>query len=558
MPDAPKDEDNGSEFSLPSEAMSPQSLLDTILTSVVQTVGGRAGIVRVWDQRHRRPSATSSYGLSDELVREIEPLIDRGLPEFETTIFASESGARSVPGEKPSGPWGLEALGRSAQATLGPVHMVSLPLRRGKELVGMLCLFHPEATPELLADHPGVTEIIVNQMDVVIQNARLLERIWQEKRWLEAVIRNSADGILILDRECRVLGFNQAMTRLTGYRVGEALGKTCHEVMPLINQKGDDYCALVCPLMHAGTSERPPVTEAILTDRNGHAVPVELTYAVIKEEDGAPLGGVISARDIRARKEAEELQSTFLSVISHELQTPIAIIKGYADLLSEPDQSLPPETMRQKMATIGAEADRLSKMVENLLYASRIQAGGLKLNREPVALALLAQHVVQRLGSLSPIHAVRVLMPDDLPPVLADYQRLEEVLVNLVENAIKYSPKGGQVEISARTTSDEVIVSVTDEGIGVAEQDRDRLFERFSRLDSRLVRQMKGTGLGLFICKSIVEAHGGRIWAEQALGSGSRFSFSLPREQRAQLPALWGARGVGPWNGPPEPRPDKT
>lgn len=558
MREPPRREDTGSEFSLPDEAVSAQSLLDTILTNVVQTVGGRAGIVRVWDQRHGRPSATSSYGLSDELVKEIELLMDRGLPEFESTIFAPEPGARAAGGEKPSAPWGLEALGLRAQASLGPLHMVSLPLRRGKELLGMLCLFHPEATPELLADHPAVTDIIINQVDVVIQNTRLLERLWEEKRWLEAVIRNSADGILILDRECRVLGFNQAMTRLTGYRVGEALGKTCQQVMPLVSQKGNDYCAMVCPLMHAGTSERPPVTEAILTDRHGHTVPVELTYAVIKEEDGSPLGGVISARDIRARKEAEELQSTFLSVISHELQTPIAIIKGYADLLSEPDQSLPPDTMRQKMATIGAEADRLSKMVENLLYASRIQAGGLKLNREPVALALLAQHVVQRLGSLSAIHTVRALVPADLPPVLADYERLEEVLVNLVENALKYSPKGGQVEISTRTTSDEVIVSVTDEGIGVAEEDRDRLFERFSRLDSRLVRQMKGTGLGLFICKSIVEAHGGRIWAEQASGSGSRFSFSLPREQRAQLPALWGNRSVGPWQGTSEPRQSKT
>jgi PAS domain S-box-containing protein len=545
VPEKPKRELGGSEFGLPEESVSPQRLLDAIITNVVQTLGGNAGIVRVWDRRRRRPSATSSYGLSEALVREIEPLIDRGLPEFESTIFAPGPGARSTSGEKPSGPWGLEALGSSARATLGSLHMVSLPLRRGKELVGMLCLFHPEATPELLADHPGVTDIIINQVDVVIQNTRLLERLWEEKRWLEAVIRNSADGILILDRECRVLGFNQAMTRLTGYQVGEVLGKTCRQVVPLVSLKGDDYCAMVCPLMYAGASERPPITEAILTDRHGLSVPVELTSAVIKDEDGAPLGGLISARDIRARKEAEELQSTFLSVISHELQTPIAIIKGYADLLSEPDETLPPETMRQKMATIAAEADRLSKMVENLLYASRIQAGGLKLKLEPVALALLAQRVVQRLDSLSPIHTVRAAAPPDLPPVLADYERLEEVLVNLVENAIKYSPKGGLVEIIARSTSDEVIVSVTDEGIGISADDRDRLFERFSRLDSRLVSQMKGTGLGLYICKAIVEAHGGRIWAEAAPGSGSRFSFSLPREQRAQLPTLWRKPATG-------------
>jgi len=523
---------------LPEDATDPQRFLDTILSNVVKTVGGRAGIMRLWDRRRRRASTTSSYGLSEEILKEIEPLIDRSLPELEATITASGQALVPVDAQASGTTWRVEPLGNHVKATLGPLHLISLPLRKGNELVGMLCLFHPSAVPELLADHPGVTEIILNQVDVVVQNARLLERLWEEKRWLETIIQNSADGIIIVDRQCRIMGFNRAMTRLTGYRVNEALGKSCHEVFPLRTATGDAYCAAVCPLRHGEIAGRQPLTEAILTDRQGHSLPVEITFAVLKDEEGVPLGGVIEARDIRARKEAEELQSTFLSVISHELQTPIAIIKGYADLLRDEGQQLPPEQVQQKLAFIVEESDRLSKMVENLLYASRIQAGGLKLNREPVALGPLAQRVVQRLSSLSARHTLRVEMPDTLPAVLADYERIEEVLVNLVENAIKYSPQGGEVVVSAEVTSDEVIVSVTDQGIGIPPEERERLFERFSRLDSRLVRQMKGTGLGLFICKSIVEAHGGRIWAETAPGGGSRFRFTLPREQKAQLPVL--------------------
>lgn len=522
---------------LPESAGDPQRFLDIILSNVVKTVGGRAGIMRLWDRRRRRASTTSSYGLSQEILKEIEPLIDRSLPELEATVTASGQALVPVAAEQGSTTWRVEPLGNHVKASLGPLHLISLPLRKGDELVGMLCLFHPSAVPELLADHPGITEIILNQVDVVIQNARLLERLWEEKRWLETIIQNSADGIIIVDRQCRIMGFNRAMTRFTGYRVNEALGRFCHEIFPLRTNTGEDYCAAICPLRH-GDTDRPPLTEAILTDRQGHSLPVEVTFAALKDEEGLPLGGVIEARDIRARKEAEQLQSTFLSVISHELQTPIAIIRGYADLLRDEGQQLPPEQVQEKLSFIVEESDRLSKMVENLLYASRIQAGGLKLNREPVALGPLAQRVVQRLSSLSAKHILRVEMPDPLPAVLADYERIEEVLVNLVENAIKYSPQGGEVVISAEVTSNEVIVSVADQGIGIPPEERERIFERFSRLDSRLVRQMKGTGLGLFICKSIVEAHGGRIWAEAAPGGGSRFRFTLPREQKAQLPAL--------------------
>jgi signal transduction histidine kinase len=181
-------------------------------------------------------------------------------------------------------------------------------------------------------------------------------------------------------------------------------------------------------------------------------------------------------------------------------------------------------------------------MVENLLDASRIGAGGLELTREPVNIPLLVHQAVQKMEPLSARHHIVVAVPDDLPPVLADYARVEQVVINLLENAIKYSPSGGEITITSDLTSDEVILHISDEGIGVPEAERERIFSRFGRLNSRVVRQLKGVGLGLYIARAIITAHGGRIWVDPAPGGGAQFSFSLPRQYKAPLPVLFGRR----------------
>jgi signal transduction histidine kinase len=227
-------------------------------------------------------------------------------------------------------------------------------------------------------------------------------------------------------------------------------------------------------------------------------------------------------------------------VISHELQTPLSVIRGYAELLADQAGSVKPRELRQKLGIVAEETAKLSKMVANLLDASRIQAGGLDLRLEPLDLRRLVERVVQKMTPLTGQHRFVVGVSHDLPPVLADYERVEQVLTNLLENAIKYSPAGGTISITDDLTSDEVIIHVSDEGIGVPEAERDRIFSRFHRLNSRQVRQMKGVGLGLYIARAIVGAHGGRIWVEAAPGGGARFSFSLPRQHKAPVPILFG------------------
>ncbi|MDQ6659340.1 MAG: ATP-binding protein, partial [Chloroflexota bacterium] len=238
---------------------------------------------------------------------------------------------------------------------------------------------------------------------------------------------------------------------------------------------------------------------------------------------------LMKEQELTREREREEQRSTFISVISHELQTPIAIIKGYASTLARSDAELEPEALRSRLVAIEEEADRLNKLVGNLLYASRIQGGGLQMEVAPLDLGRLIQSVVRRLQFKSRDVMIVLELPPNLPTVMADRDRIEEVLQNLLDNAVKYSPRLRVLTIACRVTSDEVIVSISDRGMGISLEDQERIFDRFQRSENDLTQITPGAGLGLYICRAIVEAHGGRIWVESTLRQGSTFFFSLPR-----------------------------
>lgn len=504
-----------------AEQLERQQTLESAVSRVVEAMGSSAGSVTLWDAERHQTSHSSTYGLSHEDFERIKPMIDEALPAFEGK---GSAGRVLVPrGRKPAP---LRITGKG-----GPVRMFALPLRSQGKLVGLLCLFNSPEQPQAIKAASGLQEVVIDRVDVVYQNAQLLQRLVEEKRWLEGVIRSSADGILIVDRECRIVGFNPVWERLTGWRIDEARGRPCGDVFSTRTPNGASRCDAACPMRLAAQGHPlEPGAEVLLRRRDGSEIPAEMSYAVIYDDEGASLGGVVSARDISARKEAEALQSTFLSVVSHELQTPIAIIKGYAGLLGDQGAKIEPSQLKEKLAVIQEESERLSKMVENLLSASRIQAGGVELKKEPMQLDRLIRRTAEKMRSVGTKHAITTRLPRRLPLVVADYDRTQQVLMNLLDNAMKYSPAGGTIRVTASAGEREVVVRVTDHGSGVSEADRERIFRPFSRLDSRLVREVKGAGLGLYICKAIVEAHGGRIWVESPPSGGACFAFSLPRE----------------------------
>lgn len=185
--------------------------------------------------------------------------------------------------------------------------------------------------------------------------------------------------------------------------------------------------------------------------------------------------------------------------------------------------------MRDGLQVIVEEADRLARQIGGLLEVSRLQAGGMRLEPTDWPLPPLAAQVVERIAAQAGDRfAFELRFPDDFPPVHADYERTRQVLENLISNAVKYSPDGGTIRVAGRTADDHAIVSVSDQGIGIAAEEQAKLFRRFYRVDNRLRRQTQGAGLGLFLARAIVEAQGGRVWVDSQPGRGSRFSFTVP------------------------------
>ena len=245
-------------------------------------------------------------------------------------------------------------------------------------------------------------------------------------------------------------------------------------------------------------------------------------------------------------REMEDMRSTFLSMLGHQLQTPLAIIKGYTNTLSRADAQWDAATLRRSFEAIEEETDHMSRLMNRLLLASRLETGALTLNREQVHLAALADKVAARMQPNSGNHQFAVSLPPDLPAVSGDPELLEEVLVNLVDNAVKYSPDGGPVTITgavdragagsgaksgsiAGASAGAVSLTVADAGIGVPRWESRRIFERFHRAQHPVAARTRGMGIGLYICDAVMRAHGGGISvAAGPDGKGSAFTLTFP------------------------------
>lgn len=236
---------------------------------------------------------------------------------------------------------------------------------------------------------------------------------------------------------------------------------------------------------------------------------------------------VIVMQDVTQLREAEQLRDDFLSLVSHEFRTPLATVHGGAYLLANQGDSLDGQTRRELLADIVVESERLDRMLTNMLSVTAIQAGQLTPSTEPVLVEPVARRAAARVGGRSPRHALRIDTPPGLPPVEADADLLEQVFVNLLENAVKYTPDGGAIETTATRRGNEIEIRVTDSGIGIASEHAASVFERFRRVGGD--KTVRGMGLGLYLSRHLVEAQGGRISASSpGPGMGTTFAITLP------------------------------
>ncbi|MFZ2489628.1 MAG: ATP-binding protein [Anaerolineae bacterium] len=495
------------------------SLLRLILNSAVEMVGGEVGFL-VLRQPDGRIIPKAIYGLLPDTANQVVAM----LRESRDLTLAAD------------GTWRLPELTLpllSAASGIPLRQVVQMPLRSEEEMVGAIYVFR-SGSAAFGVNERQVLQSFADQAAIAVRNARLYEQANAETRRLNAIIENSANGVMILSPDRRVLVMNRALALLTGWTAETARGEPCWKVFALENSAGPNPCATEnIPLIQRELDPAAPpppslYVEGDLQQPGGTRVTVGATYTPLYDGEGRLLNIIVNVVDITRFREAEQMKSTFVSVISHELKTPVALIKGYAGTLGRPDASWDHATLADGLAVIEEEADRLNALIDNLLDASRIQAGGFRMDFSEVDLQRLARKVVDGFRTQTSSHTFEFDFPATLPLVIADEARIRQVLDNLVSNAVKYSPDGGLIRLGAWQDAHGVTVYVADEGIGIPYADQERLFQSFYRVDSGMRRQTKGTGLGLYLSRAILEAHDGRIWMHSEPGKGSTFFFSLP------------------------------
>ncbi len=521
------------------------SLVELILRSAVELLDCSEGLITIWPSTeahsHRAPSPLiAGIGIPDDLTP-FAPLTEklplqlsrrqdpygRADPETEFTVSWDE---RDI----------LRRL-QQVQARLAErvdgfhlsPEVLWAPLSVRDALLGMLFLFRQRNAFTPLDRQ--VLNGFIHQASIAVRNARLYRELEQQQSRLAAVIENSAEGVMILDQDRYVISINQTLADLVGVNPQDALQRRCSDVLDLHNVIGFDFCQSTIAM---DLPDAESITcEGEIVRPGGRKRTVTVTYTPLRDHQGQLLNVLVNVTDITRFREEEELKTTFVSAISHDLKTPVTVIKGNVDLLTRPNTLWNQEEFQDMLRVIRDEADRLEGMINDLLDVSRVAAGALRLEQFPIALVPLLESVVQGARLQTHIHTFVLDFPTEpLPVLLADEDKLRQVFTNLVSNAIKYAPEGGNIRVGCwqeaqdppQRTVPRVVAYVADQGIGIPESELDNIYQSFYRVDRGSQRRTSGTGLGLFLAKAIVDAHEGELWASSALGQGTTFFVALP------------------------------
>jgi PAS domain S-box-containing protein len=495
-----------------ARALTQELDLDKLLTRIlrisIEMLAGQAGIIALKEPSGWR--VVAAHGIPPAFLSYLEPLL------------AEEKAAEL----------NLVELNRMLKdltytASMGLLNGVGIPLATHGQNIGVIFIFR--SYPDLFSSNDKMLlQAFADQAAIAVYNARLYGQVNYEKQRLDALLDSAADGILILNADRTIERCNIAFEQMYGRPRADIQTKDHSDIIHWARRPE----GLTLEEAQTGgwplTSNAYLYVEGDLERPEPPNMPVGITYAPLLASDGSLRNVIATVRDITKFRNAEEIKNTFVSVVSHELKTPVALIKGYVSTLRREDARWDKNIIRDSLAVIEEEADHLASMIEDLLDASRLQAGGMTPNLSDISLPAMVERLAERFRTQSEKHTINVDFPKKFPIILADEDRIAQVISNLVSNAMKYAP-GGEICISGQARPEQIIICVSDQGPGIDPGDIPYVFDRFFR-SGKAIRKTKGAGLGLYLAKAIVEAHGGRMWVDPHPGSGASVCFSLPRK----------------------------
>jgi PAS domain S-box-containing protein len=434
-------------------------------------------------------------------------------------------------------PPGQERLSKAA---------IAVPLVVGEDVLGVLLLYHPQ--PGYFNEtHLKLVSAAASQVAASINNAELYRMIRESAERMggmlraqqeeasknRAILEGIADGVMVADARGSVILLNAAAEEILEMSREEIVGRPIYELSGLYGAESDTWLALIKEWARALPAEGEPTSFESQFETEEKVVSVHMAPVLMGDEF---LGTVSVFRDITREVAVDHMKSELISIVSHQLRTPMTSIKGYTDLLYLETVGEINEAQRRFLSIIKSNADRLALLANDLLDISRIETGRIRLNLEFIHISVIIDEIAASLqGQIEEKGlSLKLDIPEGLPPICGDRDRVTQILTNLIDNARHYTPAGGQITVSAQVKGNFLQIGVADTGIGIAPEDQEKIFNRFYRSDHPLVQEVAGTGLGLPIAKSFVQIHGGEIWVESEPSRGSTFSFTLPLAERGK------------------------
>jgi PAS domain S-box-containing protein len=407
-----------------------------------------------------------------------------------------------------------------------------------ERVIGVMHAFNKRYEQDFNDDDVRLLEMLADNAAAVIANAQLYIELTEKKQELEETFESIHSGVIVVSPRGSIRLINPAASGMLGFATDNLVGKALKE--SITDPK-------IIALFDETWQSRKEVHKELAIDNDRRIYQAETS---IMGDDNGDMHSVVAIfNDITELRQVERMKTAFVSTVSHELRTPLTSIKGFiATLIDDTEGIYDEETRREFYDIIDQECDRLTRLINDLLNVSRIESGrGIDIMVSDVNLHELAANVARVQQGSTDRHKIYSTIPADFPTIRADGDKVQQMLDNLIGNAVKYSPQGGEVVISAEDEGADIRIEITDQGLGIPQHHWDRIFQRFHMVDDDVDHKaVKGTGIGLYLVKHLAQAHGGDVWlAWSEVEKGSRFAIRLPKEPRVDERTKESAKAIG-------------